>query len=104
VETFGERLGRLRLARGLSRAQLAQRVGVTHGAISQLENGQSKCASLLIGLRLAKELGVDPFYLAIGVAGDADVVHAGGESIALRVSALERNIEALLNTGSTVSR
>ena len=67
MERFGERLRRLRLARALSCAHLAQRVGVTAGAIRQMESGQTKFASLVIGLRLAKELGTDPWYLATGV-------------------------------------
>jgi transcriptional regulator with XRE-family HTH domain len=67
VECFGERLRRLRLSRTLSCAQLAQRVGVTEGAIRQMESGQTKMASFVIGLRLAKELGTGPWYLAYGV-------------------------------------
>ena len=96
VESFGERLRRLRLDRGVSCAQLAQRVGVTEGAIRQMESGQTKIASFVIGLRLAKELGIDPWYLANGVADDAEA-QGGAEGIVLRVSALEQQIASLID-------
>ncbi len=96
VESFGERLRRLRAARAVSCAQLAQRVGVTEGAIRQMESGQTKMASFVIGLRLAKELGTDAWYLANGVADDAEA-QAGAEGIVLRVSALEQRIASLLD-------
>jgi transcriptional regulator with XRE-family HTH domain len=96
VESFGERLRRLRLARAVSCAQLAHRVGVTEGAIRQMESGQTKIASFVIGLRLAKELGTDAWYLANGVADDAEA-QAGAEGIVLRVSALEQQIASLID-------
>ena len=96
VESFGERLRRLRLDRGVSCAQLAQRVGVTEGAIRQMESGQTKIASFVIGLRLAKELGIDAWYLANGVADDGEV-HTGTDGIALRVAALEQRMTMLID-------
>jgi transcriptional regulator with XRE-family HTH domain len=94
VEGFGERLRRLRLDRGISCAQLANRVGVTEGAIRQMESGQTKMASFVIGLRLAKELGTDPWYLANGVA-DGDEAKTGADALALRVAALEQKLSSI---------
>jgi transcriptional regulator with XRE-family HTH domain len=68
VEPFGRRLRRLRLACGLSCTQLAYRVGVTEGAIRQMESGQTKIASFVVGLRLARVLGTTAWYLANGNA------------------------------------
>ena len=99
MESFGERLRRLRTACGVSCAHLAHRVGVTEGAIRQMESGQTKMASFVIGLRLAKELGIDAWYLANGVADDAEA-QAGAEGIVLRVSALEQQIASLLDERS----
>ena len=65
-EYFGERLRRLRIEHGLSCSQLARRVGVTEGAIRQMERGQTKIASFVVGLRLARELDADAWYLATG--------------------------------------
>ncbi len=96
VESFGERLRGLRLSRGLSCAQLAHRVGVTEGAIRQMESGQTKMASFVIGLRLAKELGTDPWYLANGVPDDPQA-EAGADAISLRVTALEQRISKLVD-------
>lgn len=94
VESFGERLRGLRLSRSLSCAQLAHKVGVTEGAIRQMESGQTKMASFVIGLRLAKELGIDPWYLANGVVDDPEA-QAGADAISLRVTALEQRIAKL---------
>jgi transcriptional regulator with XRE-family HTH domain len=96
VEYFGERLRGLRLSRGLSCAQLAHKVGVTEGAIRQMESGQTKMASFVIGLRLAKELGTDPWYLANGVADDPEA-QVGADAISLRVTALEQRISKLVD-------
>ena len=96
AEGFGERLRRLRLGRGVSCAQLAARVGVTEGAIRQMESGQTKIASFVIGLRLAKELGTDAWYLANGVADD-DGSTQGADGIGLRVAALEQRMTMLID-------
>ena len=94
LESFGERLRRLRLDRRISCAQLANRVGVTEGAIRQMESGQTKMASFVIGLRLAKELGTDPWFLANGVA-DGDEPKTGADALALRVAALEQRLSSI---------
>ncbi|HEY0614520.1 MAG TPA: helix-turn-helix transcriptional regulator [Candidatus Elarobacter sp.] len=96
AEGYGERLRRLRVASRLSCAQLAHRVGVTEGAIRQMESGQTKMASFIVGLRLAKELGTDPWYLAKGVPSD-EWAGGNGDALALRVAALEQNIASLLD-------
>ena len=96
VESFGDRLRRLRLGRGLSCAQLAHRVGVTEGAIRQMESGQTKMASFVIGLRLAKELGTGAWYLANGVPEDTEP-DGGPDAISLRVCALEQRVSMLID-------
>ncbi|MBV8643320.1 MAG: helix-turn-helix transcriptional regulator [Candidatus Eremiobacteraeota bacterium] len=100
VESFGERLRRLRLASGLSCAQLAQRVGVTEGAVRQMESGQTKIASFVIGLRLAKELRTDAWYLANGVTDDAETP-GGADALSLRVAALEQRLARLHDDDET---
>ncbi len=66
TETFGERLRRLREARGLRKTVLARRVGLTEAAIRQLESGRTSDARLADGVRIAAALGVEPGYLAFG--------------------------------------
>jgi transcriptional regulator with XRE-family HTH domain len=99
VERFGRRLRRLRLARGLSCSQLAYRVGVTEGAIRQMESGQTKIASFVIGLRLARELGTTAWYLAVGGPDDRD----GGtaDPLVQRIAALERRVSFLIDDRDT---
>ena len=72
METFGQRLKRLREARGLRKTVLARRVGLTEAAIRQLESGRTSEARLTAGLRIAEVLGVDPDYLAFGDATVTD--------------------------------
>lgn len=90
MEPFGDRLRRLRLDSNLTPSSLAHLVGVTEGAIRQMESGQTKSASLLIGLRLADALNVDVRYLAIG-EGESEA----GNSLIERVAALEKKVNSL---------
>jgi transcriptional regulator with XRE-family HTH domain len=91
MEDFGPRLRRLRLGTGLSPSALAHAVGVTEGAIRQMESGQTRFASFPVGVRLAEALGVKPRYLAFGDEKDK------GEALRPvdRLSALERRVAAL---------
>ena len=66
IETFAQRLRRLREEHGRSIAELATEVGVSEGAIRQMETGNVRSPSFVVGLRLAHYLGVDPYYLASG--------------------------------------
>ncbi len=72
AETFGARLKRLRKTRGIRVTDVAAVAGITEGAIRQMEAGQTKGASLVVGLRLAKLLSVSPDYLATGIESADD--------------------------------
>jgi transcriptional regulator with XRE-family HTH domain len=72
TETVGERIRRLRLARGLSQRALSG-PGVSYAYISRIENGDRN-PSLKALRYLAGRLGVDPQYLETG-----DVVAASKE-------------------------
>jgi transcriptional regulator with XRE-family HTH domain len=72
AETFGQRLKRLRAARSLRVLDVAYAAGITEGAIRQMESGVTKGATLAVGLRIAKLLGVSPEYLATGTEGSDD--------------------------------
>ncbi len=60
--TVGERVRRLRLASGLSQADLATASGQASGAISMLENGRLPLTDELLG-SIGRSLGCDPAYL-----------------------------------------
>jgi transcriptional regulator with XRE-family HTH domain len=81
-ETFGQRLRRLRDERGLSVVELASAVGASQGALRQLESGNIKTPSFLLGVRLAIQLNVDPHYLALGE----------GSSMTERLDVIERRL------------
>jgi transcriptional regulator with XRE-family HTH domain len=101
-ETFGERLRTLRTRRRLTPSALAYAVGVTEGAIRQMESGQTKTPSFLVGLKLAHVLGVTPAFLGTGrdappetgsPSSDRSLVLA--ERLATQIGALERRVKSL---------
>jgi transcriptional regulator with XRE-family HTH domain len=84
-ETLGQRLRRLREARGFSIPELASAVSASEGTIRQLETGQVKSPAFLLGLRIATALTVDPYYLALG----------SGFNMLERFDVMDRRITAL---------
>ncbi len=92
-ETFAERLQRLRVGRRLNCTQLAHAVGITEGAVRQMESGQTKRPSFLLGLRLADVLDVDPWYLATGRQRPDRAEHE--PSIGTRLTSLEQRVDVL---------
>jgi transcriptional regulator with XRE-family HTH domain len=102
ADTFGERLRTLRTRRHISPSALAHAVGVTEGAIRQMESGQTKSASFIVGLKLANALGVTPWFLATGrdappetESPSPDRVIAALERLSLQISAVDRRVKAL---------
>lgn len=101
-ETFRERLRSLRTRRHLTPSALAHAVGVTEGAIRQMESGQTKSASFLVGLKLANVLGVTAWFLATGRDGppetespSTDRSAAALERLSLQINAIDRRVKAL---------
>jgi HTH-type transcriptional regulator/antitoxin HipB len=66
MQTMGDRIRQLRTARGWSQSELAGRVGVTVGAISQWELGSTKNIKLETFIKLCDELATDFHYLIFG--------------------------------------
>ena len=100
-QSFGDRLRSLRTRRRMTLSALAHAVGVTEGAIRQMESGQTKSASFAVGLRLARVLGVTPVFLATGGEGDDGLAGADAsvvrliEQLTLQVHALDKRVRAL---------
>jgi transcriptional regulator with XRE-family HTH domain len=88
METLGGRLRRLRDARGMAIADLARTVGASEGSIRQMETGNVKSPGLLLGIRLADALGVDPRYLAFG----EDPVRTRLDEVERRLAVVERRL------------
>jgi transcriptional regulator with XRE-family HTH domain len=64
-ETLGQRIRRLRLARGWTQEQLARNAGTSKGFLSELENGKHFPTSNML-LRIAEMLGVTTDHLMSG--------------------------------------
>jgi transcriptional regulator with XRE-family HTH domain len=62
MDDFGERLAQIREDAGLSQTKLAERVGTSQSAISQMEKGDRKPSFDMLR-QLAAALGVSPAYL-----------------------------------------
>jgi transcriptional regulator with XRE-family HTH domain len=102
ADSFGDRLRTLRTRRHLTPSSLAHAVGVTEGAIRQMESGQTKSASFLVGLKLSHVLGVSPWFLATGRDAPAetespvqDRALALLERLSVQVSTIDRRVKAL---------
>lgn len=97
TETIGERLRRLRLARGLSQRELA-RPGVSFAYISRIEAG-SRQPSVKALRKLAVVLGVSAEYLETGSELDVKErreLRLADAELGLRLGALEDGEDALL--------
>ena len=55
--TIGDKLKALREAKGITRAALAQAVGISVASLSEYERGKA-CPGLILARRLAQTLGV----------------------------------------------
>lgn len=66
METMGERLRRLRVARGYTQPEFAKLVGVTKSAVSQWEDDSTKNLKLTTLARVLDVLGTDLQYLVWG--------------------------------------
>jgi transcriptional regulator with XRE-family HTH domain len=109
-QSFGERLKSLRTRRRMTPSALARAVDVTESAIRQMESGQTKSASFAVGLRLARALGVTPWFLATGDEkadtarpGDASTLRLV-EALTLQVHALDKRVRALEKPATVAKR
>lgn len=66
METMGDRIKHLRLAKGWTQEQLGDRVGVSRVAVSQWESGETKNIKNVTFRRLVRELGTTDDYLLFG--------------------------------------
>lgn len=66
METMGDRIRRLREARGLKQPQFAKLVGVTKSAVSQWETGGTANLKLPVLARVLEVLHTDLHYLVWG--------------------------------------
>ncbi|MBV8751080.1 MAG: helix-turn-helix transcriptional regulator [Candidatus Eremiobacteraeota bacterium] len=89
-EPFGDRLRRLREEQGIAVSSLAPLIGISQATLRQFETGYIKSPSLMIGLRLAQALHVDPYYLAFGEASDT---LARLDAVERRLTSIEQRIE-----------
>ncbi len=67
--SVGARVMRLRENLGITRTQLAAKIGISDGGLRQLEISLTATPSFEVGLRIAAELKVNPWYLLTGEGG-----------------------------------
>lgn len=72
METMGDRIRRLRIARGYTQQGLAEMCGVTKSAVSQWEGGSTANIKLKSFLKLIDALHTDADYLIWGEARSPD--------------------------------
>ncbi|MGF6986561.1 transcriptional regulator with XRE-family HTH domain [Paraburkholderia atlantica] len=67
---LGERIAHMRIKRGISQIGLAKAVGVSATAINKIEAGETRMVRADHLLRIALEVGADPFALVFGENSD----------------------------------
>lgn len=83
METMGDRIKQLRIARGLTQPALGELCGgVTKSAVSQWEDGSTENIKLKTFIRLCEVLQTDPQYLIWGA--DRSPTGAPGAASRLR--------------------
>jgi len=96
-ERLGDRIARLRIARGDTQADLAARVAISRVALSNLESGRSVPGERTVTL-LAGVFGVEPLELVSGTGYPASkaerlpLVTARHTELALQLALLERDL------------
>ena len=66
METLGTRVKALRERRHFTAARLGAIAGIGENALYKIESGATNEPSFRVGVRLAKALDVEPFFLAFG--------------------------------------
>ena len=66
TNAIGSRVKALRVQNHLTAAQLGYKCGIGENAVYKIEAGDTKMPSFTTGVRLAKVLGVEPYYIAFG--------------------------------------
>ena len=80
MPTIGERVARLRAARRISQAQLADEVGVKQPTIANIERGRTHAIKGYVLERLAKALNTTGKYILEGEASEGGVGDAATEA------------------------
>jgi transcriptional regulator with XRE-family HTH domain len=84
METMGDRIKQLRVARGYSQEAFGKLVGVTKSAVSQWEDGSSKNVKLQTFLKVLEVLHTDANYLIWGDKRSPNDPSSTGKHRALR--------------------
>jgi transcriptional regulator with XRE-family HTH domain len=103
--SVGSRVREARLRAGLTQAQLAEKAGMTKGAVSQLEIGESQSSTRLASIALA--LGVSAIWLQTG-RGDLATVYTQAPTLPPstleRVDLMERELLQLYRSATPAGR
>jgi predicted transcriptional regulator/transcriptional regulator with XRE-family HTH domain len=103
--SFGSRIRRARLERGLTQASLAERIGISASYLNLLEHGRRRVSAELL-VRIAGALDLD--LRALGPGGDAellpDLVEAFGDALFDDRPVPRGELEALVGEAPEVAR
>ena len=93
---LGIRIAILRISKGWSQAELAQRIGVSASTVGMYEQGRRE-PSLALLVRLAQELGATTDYLLMGETPDSNPSSASDlPSLSVRTEALMRLLRSTM--------
>jgi len=66
MKSLAQRFNEALLAADLSKKELADAVGISPSAVTQIANGETKELKASVALKIARKLNVDPWWLVLG--------------------------------------
>lgn len=92
-----ERLKELRIALGISQAELGERIGVSRAAISRLESGSNNFTNQMV-TSICREFGVNEEWLRTGSGDMFEEISRAEKAAQIVGAALGSGDEFILNT------
>jgi transcriptional regulator with XRE-family HTH domain len=96
-ELMKERLKELRIALGISQAELGERIGVSRAAISRLESGSNNFTNQMV-TSICREFGVNEEWLRTGSGDMFEEISRAEKAAQIVGAALGSGDEFILNT------
>ena len=66
MKSLAQRFNEALLAANLSKKELADAVGISPSAVTQIANGETKELKASVAFKIARKLNVDPWWLVLG--------------------------------------
>ncbi len=90
MKSLAQRFNEALAAAQLSKKELADAIGISPSAVTQISNGETKELKASVALKIARKLNVDPWWLVLG-EGEMQI---GDDSLLEEAQALLKQMPA----------